>query len=161
MESQDANRDVPDVTKLRYWQGRVKKHPQLGNVVQYDPNSPFEELRLHNTILHLVVDGFYSIKNPVEVVALLLDHGANPNIQNDKGETPLHFVCQLTMRDPEIANLLLSHGADPRIQTRDGNRPFDFLGMYDRYSREIRTMLEEAVAKWSSDTSASQPQPEP
>ncbi len=132
-----------DVTDLQYWQRLADEHPQAGNVVQHDANSPFVDLRHHNTILHLVVLNFYSLKNQVEVVSLLLDRGADPNIQNDKGETPLHLVCQITMRDPEIAKVLLDKGANPRIQTSDGKRPIDFLGNHDSYSREIRAMLRE------------------
>ena len=80
----------PEETDLRYWEQLVKENPHAGDVVQYDADSPFEELRLHNTILHLVILGFYSLANPTKVVSLLLDHGANPNSQNDKEEAKRH-----------------------------------------------------------------------
>jgi ankyrin repeat protein len=144
MSERKFNPKELDVSNVQYWKQLVKEFPHAGNVVQYDADSPFEELLLHNTILHLVMLNFYSLGNSdEEVVSLLLDYGADPNIQNDKGETSLHLICQTTMRDPEIAKLLLSKGADPTIQTTKGVRAIDFLGHHDRYSSEIRAILEE------------------
>src|SRR4051812_15306382 len=108
------------------WKQLVKDFPGAGNTVQFDASSPFEELRHHNTILHMVVLGFYSLGIlTADVVTLLLSNGANPNLQNDKGETPLHIVCQSTLRDPELARILISYRADPNIRTLDGNMPKD------------------------------------
>lgn len=143
--SEAANNKV-DPKEMGYWERLVEEYPNAGDTVQYDPNSPFDELRCHNTILHLLLLGFYSVPNQAEVARLLLDNGASPNLQNDKGETPLHLVCQGTMRDPEIATLLLTKGANHNVRTNDDKRPIDYLGEHDRYSREIRAMLEQNTA---------------
>jgi len=50
----------------------------------------------------------------LRVVKLLLEHGADPNIQNKDGMTPLHFATE--RGSPEVVKLLLEHGADPNIQ---------------------------------------------
>jgi len=48
----------------------------------------------------------------LDVVKLLLEHGADPNVQDDEGETPLHHAA--AWRDNvDIVRLLLEHGADP------------------------------------------------
>lgn len=137
-------RQEPDSSKFEYWDRVTTKYPCVGNEVQFDADSPFEDLRLHNTILHLVVLGFYCIRNPITVVQLLLDRGATPNIQNDRGETPLHLLCQVALRDPEMVKLLLERGANPNVQNIEGKRPIDLLGVHDSYSREIRSMLEKS-----------------
>jgi len=146
MKDNDMRPSTPNVRDVRYWERLVQEGQHVGDVVQHDPDSPFDELRQHNTVLHLVVLGFYSLADQSTVVSLLLDNGASPNTTNDNGETPLHMVCQLTMRDPEIVRLLLKHGGDPRMTTNDGKRPVDFLGKYDRYSEEIRSLLGESAS---------------
>lgn len=140
----DIEGKKPGVGEFEYWKRMVAKHPKYGDFVQHDVNSPFDELHHQNTVLHLALLGFYSISEVTELVSLLLENGADPNIQNDKGETSLHFVCQHTMRAPEIARVLLEHGADPTIRTKIGKLPVDFLSDdNDRYSREIRALLGE------------------
>jgi len=45
-----------------------------------------------------------------DLVRYLLDHGANPNVRNKKGETPL-FLAVYIISSPEIVRLLIDHGA--------------------------------------------------
>lgn len=138
----DNDRPTSDI---RYWQELVRDHPKAGNTVQYDADAAFEEYSQHNTILQMVVMNMYSMSNQLmeDVVSLLLKDGADPNIQNDKGETALHLVCQHPMRDPPIARLLLTHGANRNIHTTDGKLPIDFLANDDDpFSRELRVLLQ-------------------
>ncbi|MCA9178531.1 MAG: ankyrin repeat domain-containing protein [Planctomycetales bacterium] len=147
MSIDDTAADGTPTSDLHYWQNLVREHPQAGNTIQYNADAPFEEYRKHNTILHMVVMNMYSLSPEMmqDVVSLLLQHGADPNIQNDDGETPLHVVCQTTMRDPSIAKLLLAQGADSSIKTNKGKLPIDMLGSdEDRYSREIRLLLQQS-----------------
>ena len=44
---------------------------------------------------------------------LLLDHGADPNVLNDRGQSPLAGV--VFKHEKEIVRLLLERGADPDI----------------------------------------------
>ena len=52
-------------------------------------------------------------------VSQLLRSGANPNIANDKGETPLMFAAKYG--DHQMAKLLLKAGADAHARDRDGD----------------------------------------
>ena len=54
-------------------------------------------------------------KNNYEVVAKLLEYGANPSIQDKKGFTALHYAARFGFK--EIVNLLIANGAD--INLRD------------------------------------------
>lgn len=62
-----------------------------------------------------------------QVVKLLLEHGANPNVQNDLGITPLHIASDVETRDLEMVKLLLNHGADADIPDKNGTLPIDLV----------------------------------
>ena len=66
--------------------------------------SRFEQ---HRTPLHLAV-----LKNRPQMVALLLELGADPSAKDDSGSTPLNLVAATTT-DKSIAGLLIKAGADP------------------------------------------------
>ena len=55
--------------------------------------------------------------NQTESVRLLLEAGANPNIQNTNGNTPL--IRAVAQGYTEITKLLLEHGANPHIRNND------------------------------------------
>lgn len=65
--------------------------------------------------------GYYTIK-------MLLEKGANPNLQDNLGWTALHYIC-VYFNDgntlPSI-NLLLEYGADPNIKNDLGITPLMF-----------------------------------
>ena len=65
--------------------------------------SRFEQ---HRTPLHLAV-----LKNRPQMVALLLELGADPSARDDRGNTPLNLVSAKT--DTSIAGLLIKAGANP------------------------------------------------
>jgi ankyrin repeat protein len=57
--------------------------------------------------------------NLKEVVRILVDAGADPNIADNKGKTPLIA----NSRDLEIAQMLIAHGANVNAQASDGFTP--------------------------------------
>jgi uncharacterized protein len=75
-------------------------------------------------------------RNPLDLIKVLLDKGANPNLRTDTvpfhglmqfdaawvnfdGETP--FIRAALSGDIEVMRLLLAHGADPNIATKQGS----------------------------------------
>jgi ankyrin repeat protein len=71
----------------------------------------------HYTALHAA-----AFKGKHELTRVLLNHGANPNVRNEKGKTPLHLVPQDYEGD-KIATLLLERGADVNARDKDDATP--------------------------------------
>ena len=58
-----------------------------------------------------------------DVAELLLERGANPNIQDDDGFTALMLsAVQYRDNNTEIIELLLAHGANLHIRNNDGSK---------------------------------------
>jgi ankyrin repeat protein/tetratricopeptide (TPR) repeat protein len=73
------------------------------------------------TPLHYAVAG-----NKPEILALLVEHGANVNAARDhNGWTPLHYAVEAAR--PGLAELLLRKGADPNVRASGGSTPLDLL----------------------------------
>lgn len=62
------------------------------------------------------------IDNYKDIIAMLLDKGANPNLKNKYGNTPLMLAaleCFIDYDGSEIATMLLNKGADPNWKNND------------------------------------------
>jgi len=57
----------------------------------------------------------------LKVVAFLLDRGADPNLQDGEGQTPLHYA--VISEQAEVVSLLISRNADPNIPDEAGETP--------------------------------------
>jgi ankyrin repeat protein len=73
----------------------------------------------NQTALHLTVR-----RGKLEATALLLGAGADPNLQDVDGTTPLGGLHHFLDDDPEaMVAMLLKRGADPRIADATGRTP--------------------------------------
>ncbi|MCC7441518.1 MAG: ankyrin repeat domain-containing protein [Bdellovibrionales bacterium] len=86
--------------------------------VGVSPNGTWGEWN-RGTPLHFAVG-----RGHTEVIKLLLENGAQPDMKNSLGATPMISAARGGRR--EIASVLLSHGADPRIKDSEGLTPFDY-----------------------------------
>ncbi len=71
---------------------------------------------MQNTPLHAAAAGRH-----LEVIAILLAHGANVNARQQGGWTALHAAAQ--NGDVEIAKLLIAHGADAEARADNNQTP--------------------------------------
>ena len=73
-----------------------------------------------STPLHVVVTNGY-----LETCELLIEHGADVNVRDQLGRTPLFRILETDRTDPtesyELARLLLSKGADPHVRDVGGD----------------------------------------
>ncbi len=63
----------------------------------------------------------YRITAKEECLRLLLEYGANPNVEDSLGRTVLEIAIIWCL--PNIVKLLLNSGADPNLKNRDGITP--------------------------------------
>ena len=63
--------------------------------------------------------------NALEIVKMLLDNGADPNVGNQDNLVPLHFSGALGTLP--IINLLVKAGADVNCTDKDGNTPLMYM----------------------------------
>lgn len=63
------------------------------------------------------------------IIELLLENGANPNLQADTGHTPLH-KASYTPGKNEIVKKLLKYGANPYIKDKRGLLPIDYAAKF-------------------------------
>ena len=89
-----------------------------------------------------------------EQVRYLLDHGANPNVRNNKGETPLYLSVSI-ISTPIIVRLLIDHGA--RVNDKvDGKTALEIVE--GRMSKEINA-ADQSVIEMLKKASVSQQTP--
>jgi len=88
--------------------------------IQIDMNVMNEciEIGFHNmdTPLHVALDS-------IDIIKLLLDNSADPNLQNIDGDTPLHilFKCNYdNIHKENVFHLLCSYGANQNIVNNNG-----------------------------------------
>lgn len=69
----------------------------------------------------------------------MLKEGADPNLRNSKGATPLMY----SVKDLDLVKLLLEFGADKAVKDVDGDTAYDYLDYYyeDEYDPEVVELL--------------------
>ena len=69
---------------------------------------------------------FAAVNNDKASFYYLLEHGANPNMKNKNGYTPLMLLQQADEDDPAMTQALLDHGAEPLTKNPAGNDALHF-----------------------------------
>lgn len=91
--------------------------------------------------------------NDLKLVKMLIEAGADPNIKDQHGYTPLYFARRYSSpaSEParrksylEIISFLLNHGADPSIKDQNGVPMLRFLDIQDS-PELLRVMVENSV----------------
>ena len=85
-----------------------------------------------------------------EAAQVLLDHGANPNVEDDLLGTPLHHVaggpCESREDCVRVAQLLLECGVDVNAQDTNRETPLHLASTFGRLEI-VRLLLEHATVK--------------
>jgi len=67
-----------------------------------------------------------AVENEVEVMKILLERGANPNVQNSQGDTPLICATKFAGGKSATVKLLVEAGTDLSIQDDKGKTALDY-----------------------------------
>lgn len=89
----------------------------------------------------------YTYDSDIIILKMLLEFGANANLQNDCGATALQDACYLGLQNN--IELLLNYGADETIKNNFNQTVFDFCEMHVKefiqfvlISKELRLLWE-------------------
>ncbi len=99
-----------------------------------DPNAPGLDGRA--PLVRAVQGVRWGEPHAREAVALLLAHGADPNLVHE-GWTGLHTA--VAAGDAELAAVLLAAGADPNARGADGRRPLELAAAFNE--AEVAALL--------------------
>lgn len=86
------------------------------------------------TFLHEAVanSDVSNLQRSGDMIRMLLNRHANPDVQDTEGLTPLHlamrgFVSNLGLPVHDVVSLLLTNGANPNLPAKDGRTPLHLL----------------------------------
>jgi ankyrin repeat protein len=109
-------------------------------LIEYHPAYIYDRSDGGSTPLHWASDGRYFKDG---IFRLLLEHGADINVQDNNGRTPL-YVASLN-GGLEVVRLLLELGADVKAKRNNGETAFQVAA--DRGHDEVVKLLREHGAK--------------
>ena len=107
------------------------------------------------TCLHYCAS--YEYNKNFAIAKLLLKHGADPNLQESHGFTPLHVA--VTSEKPELVQILLQaqtygapKNADPSIQDKSGQTARDFAVARVKAKGSVFHQMAQAIPPSANDT---------
>ena len=91
------------------------------------------------TPLHLAAKNIYG----KELCQILIEHGADPNVADGDGQTPLHIAAQIAqipnIYGKEVSQLLIEHDADPNVADGKGITPLHLAASWNH--KEVSQLL--------------------
>jgi ankyrin repeat protein len=101
--------------KLIYYAGGGGQTEDVEKLVKGGVDVDWQDDKGDTALMKAAVEGFW------DVVDVLLSHKADPNIQNNSGETALILATSYSDENyPKIIELLSSHGADLNLKNSEG-----------------------------------------
>jgi ankyrin repeat protein len=73
-----------------------------------------------------------AVENEIEVIRVLLARGADPNVQNSQGDTPLICATKYGGGRAETVELLVQAGSDLGVRDNKGNTALDYAKAKDQ-----------------------------
>jgi len=67
-----------------------------------------------------------AVENEIEIMRTLLDRGADPNVQNSQGDTPLICATKYAGGEAATVKMLVEAGTDLAVKDDKGNTALDY-----------------------------------
>lgn len=100
-----------------------------------EPNDMYGDTLLHRACY----------KDDPERIRLLLDRGADPNVSNLVGTTPLHWVCRYPKTShTDLVRFLLERGADVNVRDKNGRTPLHIACSYG-YPQVVHLLIQQGA----------------
>ncbi|HTL52231.1 MAG TPA: ankyrin repeat domain-containing protein [Planctomycetota bacterium] len=106
-------------------------------LIEQDPTQVNAVNEKHQTGLHLA-----GLLCNAPIIQVLLEHGADPTLRDDDGETTLHAAVR--GNGTEAVKLLLLAGVDPNIKNKAGQTPLELAKSISRFA--VVPLLTDALA---------------
>jgi ankyrin repeat protein len=85
-------------------------------------------------------------ENYLPAAAILLKHGANPNVRSRNGMTPLHWAADDWRPDSMVSSnmfeLLLANKADPNVRDNNGETPLDLFKRFRKTDPQVSKLAD-------------------
>ncbi|OCL02207.1 ankyrin, partial [Glonium stellatum] len=82
----------------------------------------------------------------VNIVRLLLEAGADANIEDNMRRLPIHWACaNYGAKFDGILSIILDYTDDPNYRDRSGETPLQLAARHDRTEAVVRLLTEEKV----------------
>jgi hypothetical protein len=107
----------------------------------------------HRTLLHTLYDSNLGMhtKGGREILEELIALGADLDLQDDRGLTPVHYMMYLATDSSSLIKTLeiaMAHGFNPMIETNEGKTVRAFAEELQGDSDEVLAVLESYEADW-------------
>ena len=125
----DANYDLANSVKYTNLSGNAGHFCDIEEARQAldngaDPNAYFMSIGGMQITVLLMAAAYSASPGCLELIQMVLEHGANANAIDGKGFTALMYAAQYNSSD--LAALLIAHGADVNAADNEGATPLSF-----------------------------------
>jgi ankyrin repeat protein len=121
----------------------IQTQPPPGQPI--DPSYTFGDTALHMVCTQGITS--VNLSDSIETARVLLELGADLNVPNEMGRTPLDLACRYKTH-PEVIRMLIANGANVEALNSVGQTPFDIITEVQEYGdpwiREVRQIFREA-----------------
>ncbi|CAN9191256.1 unnamed protein product [Alternaria alternata] len=141
---------------FRYHNILAYDHPYFVAIEKDDIGYLQTQLSSKKLCLSDCIAGGYSLlhyavrHNRSAIAMMLIDEGLDVNVQNDRGQTPLHVAVQQGT-DFDCARLLLRHGADAFQQDNEGRSALHYF--HNEVVRQLLLYYADDIDPWMQDRS--------
>lgn len=104
----------------------------------------FDTDKAGENVLHIAAKNYTQAS--LNMSDLLMDYGAQPNIQDEKGNTPLMIAVQ--NEDVKLVNCLLARGANPNIPDKE-----DYYPLFEAVNKGNKKIINSLI-KYRADVNA-------